>query len=72
MIVPADEHENERTEGMDPAMTNPRDVVQPLMETDLTVAEVAEKLGISLEAACALIAAGLGSNRAGSRRRRSL
>jgi hypothetical protein len=69
--IPADEHASERAEGMNPAQTNPRDA-QPLMEMHLTVAEVAEKLGISLEAACAVIAAGLGSNQTGSWQRNPL
>jgi hypothetical protein len=38
--------------------------VQPLIENNLTIEEVAEKLGISEEAACALVVASLRSSRA--------
>jgi hypothetical protein len=67
---PADEQANEMAEGMNPAQTNQKDV-QPLMETHLTVPEVAEKLGLSLEAACALIAAATGASRAESGQQRN-
>jgi hypothetical protein len=67
----ADEHAIKKAEGMNVAQTNPKDIL-PLMETNLTVAEIAEKLGISVENACALIAAALGSSQVGSRQRNPL
>jgi orotate phosphoribosyltransferase-like protein len=36
--------------------------VLPLIESNLTIQEVAERLGISVEAACALVVASLRSN----------
>jgi hypothetical protein len=36
--------------------------VLPLIESDLTIEEVAERLGISLEAACSLVVASLRSS----------
>jgi hypothetical protein len=38
--------------------------VLPLIESNLTIQEVAERLGISVEDACALVVASLRSNRA--------
>ena len=49
-------------EGID-ADTKLRDVL-PLMEIDLTIQEVAERLGISVKAACALVVASLRSTQA--------
>ena len=40
--------------------------VLPLIESNLTIQEVAERLGISVEAACALVVASLRSNRIGT------
>jgi hypothetical protein len=40
------------------------DDVLPLIENNLTIEEVAEKLGISEDAACALVVASLRSSRA--------
>jgi plasmid maintenance system antidote protein VapI len=45
-----------RLEGMNAAQTKPNDLL-PLNEDNLTIAELAEKLGISEEAACALVVA---------------
>ena len=53
-----------RREGID-ADTKLRDVL-PLIESNLTIQEVAERLGISVEAACALVVASLRSNRIGT------
>jgi hypothetical protein len=66
-----DEHVNKRAKRMNVAQTNPKDVL-PLRETNLTVANIAEKLGISVEDACALIAAALRSSHARSRQRNPL
>jgi DNA-binding CsgD family transcriptional regulator len=38
--------------------------VLPLIESNLTIQEVAERLGISVESACALVVASLKSSRA--------
>ncbi len=51
-----------RREGMD-ADTKLFDVL-PLIESNLTIQEVAERLGISVESACALVVASLRSSRA--------
>jgi hypothetical protein len=67
----ADEHAIKGEKGMNVAQTNPKEV-QPLMETNLTVTEIAEKLGISVEDACALTAAALRSSQVGSRQRNPL
>ena len=48
-------------EGID-ADTKLRDVL-PLLESNLTIQEVAERLDISVEAACALVVASIRSNR---------
>ena len=40
--------------------------VLPLIESNLTLEEVAQRLNISVEAACALVVASLRSNRAGA------
>jgi hypothetical protein len=53
-----------RREGID-ADTKLRDVL-PLIESNLTIQEVAERLGTSVEAACALVVASLRSNRIGT------
>ena len=37
--------------------------VLPLIESNLTIEEIAQRLGISLEAACALVVASLRSSR---------
>ena len=61
---PADERaisKSRRSEGIDSAHTKLKDVV-PLIESDLTIEEVAERLGISVEAACLLILASLRSS----------
>jgi hypothetical protein len=44
------------------ADTKLRDVL-PLLKSNLTIQEVAERLGISVEAACALVVASIRSNR---------
>jgi orotate phosphoribosyltransferase-like protein len=49
-------------EGINSAHTNLNNDVVPLIEIGLTVEEVAERLGISVEAATALVAASLRSN----------
>lgn len=64
MKRPADEHAIRRTEEMNAAQTTLNDVL-PLIESNLTIEEVAEKLGISVEAACALVVASLRSSRTG-------
>ena len=51
-----------RLEGMNAAQTKPNDLL-PLNEDNLTIAELAEKLGISEEAACALVVASQRSSR---------
>jgi hypothetical protein len=48
------------TEGWDVGQTRVNDVL-PLIESNLTIQEVAERLGISVEAACALVVASLKS-----------
>ena len=40
--------------------------VLPLIESNLTIQEVAQQSGISVQAACALVVASLRSNRAGA------
>jgi hypothetical protein len=45
------------------AQTKLNDIL-PLIESNLTIQEVAERLGISLEAACVLVVASLRSSRA--------
>jgi hypothetical protein len=47
-----------RSEGIDMAQTK-LNTVLPLIEDDLTIEEVAERLGISVEAACVLVVASL-------------
>jgi hypothetical protein len=39
--------------------------VLPLIESDLTIEEVAQRLGISLEAACSLVVASIRSSKTG-------
>ena len=56
---------------MSALQTNKQDV-QPLIETELTIAEVAEKLDISFKAASALVAASLKSIQAGDQKRTPL
>ena len=61
---PADERaisKSRRSEGIDSAQTKLKDIV-PLIESDLTIEEVAERLGISVEAACLLVLASLRSS----------
>jgi hypothetical protein len=58
----ADERAIRRPEGMNAGQTKLNDVL-PLIESNLTIQEVAEKLGISEEAACALVVASLRSSR---------
>ncbi len=65
MERPADERTIKKSEGINDAQTKLNDVL-PLIESDLTIQEVAERLGISVEAACALIVASLGSSRDGA------
>ena len=50
-----------RSEGIDIAQTK-LNTVLPLIEDDLTIEEVAERLGISVEAVCVLIVASLRSS----------
>ena len=50
-----------REEGID-ADTTLRNVVPLIESNNLTIQEVAERLGISVEAACALVAASLRSS----------
>jgi hypothetical protein len=59
---PADERAIRRPEGMNAGQTKLNDVL-PLIESNLTIQEVAEKLDISVEAACALVVASLRSSR---------
>ena len=64
MERPADERaisKSRRSEGIDSAQTKLKDVV-PLIESDLTIEEVAERLGISVEDACVLVLASLRSS----------
>jgi hypothetical protein len=49
-------------QGIDAAQTRLNDVM-PLIESDLTIAQAAEKLGISVEAMSALIVSCLGGSR---------
>ena len=61
---PADERsisKSRRSEGISSAQTKLNDVV-PLIESDLTIEEVAERLGISVEHACVLVLASLRSS----------
>ena len=61
---PADERaisKSRRSEGINSAQTKLKDVV-PLIESDLTIEEVAERLGISVEDACVLVLASLRSS----------
>jgi rRNA maturation endonuclease Nob1 len=58
---PTDERATRWSEGLN-ADTKLSDVV-PLIESNLTIQKIAEKLGISVEAACALIVASLRSSR---------
>jgi hypothetical protein len=48
---------------MDANQTNPHNVL-PLIKSNLSIPEIAERLGISVEAACALVVASLRSSRA--------
>jgi hypothetical protein len=57
---PAAERAARRSEEV-PADTKVSEVL-PLIESNLTIEEVAERLGISLEAACALVVASLRSS----------
>jgi hypothetical protein len=59
---PADERAIRRPEGMNAGQTKLNDVL-PLIESNLTIQKIAEKLDISVEAACALIVASLRSSR---------
>jgi threonine synthase len=62
---PADERTiRSRSEGVN-ADTKLSDVL-PLIESNLTIQEVAERLGISVEPACALVRAALRSRRDGA------
>ena len=64
MERPADERatsRRRRSEGINSAQTKLKDVV-PLIESDLTIEEVAERLGISVEDACVLVLASLRSS----------
>jgi hypothetical protein len=60
---PADESAIRRSEGVN-AGTKLSDVL-PLIESDLIIQEVAERLGISVERTCALVRAALRSRRDG-------
>ena len=60
MKRPAAEHAARRSEGVS-ADTKVSEVL-PLIESDLTIEEVAERLSISLEAACSLVVASLRSS----------
>jgi hypothetical protein len=62
---PADERAIKRSEGINVAQTKLNDVL-PLIESDLTIEEVTERLGISVEAACTLIVASLRSRQDGT------
>ncbi len=66
MKRPADEHAIRKSEGINDAPTE-LDEALPLIESNLTIQEVAEKLGISVEAACALVVASLRSSRDGEK-----
>jgi hypothetical protein len=61
---PADERTIRKSEGINDAQTKLNDVL-PLIESNLTIQEVAEKLGISVEAACSLVVASLRSSKTG-------
>ena len=50
-------------EKSNPNQTTPRDVL-PLIESNLSIPEIAERLDISVEAVCALVVASLRSSRA--------
>ncbi len=54
-------------EGWDVSTTRLNDVL-PLIRSDLTIREVAERLGVSVEAACTLVVAALRSRREEERR----
>jgi hypothetical protein len=58
-----DEHAIRTSEGMNVGPIKRNDVL-PLIENNLTIEEVAEKLDISEEAACAMVVASLRSSRA--------
>ena len=58
---PADEHAARMSEATNVTQTKLNDVL-PLIESNLTIQEVAEKLGTSVEAACALVVASLRSS----------
>ena len=64
MKRPADVRAIRKSEGINDAPTE-LDEALPLIESNLTIQEVAEKLGISVEAACALVVASLRSSRDG-------
>jgi hypothetical protein len=53
-----DEHDTSRLKGINATQTRLNDVL-PLIESNLTIAEAAEMLGISVEATCALVVASL-------------
>ena len=59
------EHDKRRLMGINATQTTLNDVL-PLIESNLTIAEAAEKLGISVEATCALLVASLGSSPTGA------
>ncbi len=62
----ADERGNRRwSEGINAARTKLNDV-QPQIESGLMIKDVAERLGISMQAACALVVASLRSRRDGA------
>jgi uncharacterized protein YoaH (UPF0181 family) len=63
---PADERAIKRSEGLNGAQTKLNDVL-PLIESNLTIQEVAARLGISVEAACTLVVASLRSRQDGTR-----
>ena len=61
---PAEERaisKSRRSEGINSAQTKLKDVVS-LIESDLTIEEVAERLGISVKDACVLVLASLRSS----------
>ena len=64
MERPVDEwaiSKSRRSEGINSVQIKLNDIV-PLIESDLTIEEVAERLGISVEAACLLVLASLRSS----------
>ena len=64
MERPADECAiRKRPEWINAAQTKLHDIL-PLIESNLKIQEVAERLGISVEDECALVAASLRGNRA--------